>query len=117
MSKATPHDSSGTTLTFPGLTADVTQITYNKDPRGMIDTTHLGLGSTAYTRQQKAPLKSPSTVSIDYIGSGSIANGSTGSLSISGGVSVSGSATVVSNSLTLAVNDVIRGSVEFQVED
>ena len=54
-------------------------------------------------------------ISIDYIGSGILAGGSSGTLAISGGLSISAAATVQSSSITLAVNDVIRGTAEFRV--
>jgi hypothetical protein len=117
MSKVTPHDSSGTTFTFPGFTGDVTGITFNKSTREMIDTPHFGQTTGAFIRRQAAPLKSPSTVSVEFIGIGSIAGGTTGTLSISGGIAVSGSATCMSTSISLSVGDVIRGSAEFEVED
>jgi hypothetical protein len=54
-------------------------------------------------------------VQIDYIGSSVIADGATGTLVIAGGLTLSKAATVSSSSVTLAVNDVIRGSATFRV--
>ena len=116
MSKVTPHDTP-TTFSFPGFTGDITAITYNKSTREMIDTSHFGLAKDSFVRRQNAPLKSPGTVSIDFIGTGTLAGGTTGTLTIAGGVSVSGTATLMSSSLSLTVNDVIRGSAEFEIED
>lgn len=120
---ATPHDSSGTSLTFPGFTGSVTSITYNLNDVGgddTIDISHLGLTAGAAVLTQDRPLKGSATdtgreVSIEYIGSGVLADGSTGTLAITGGLSLSRVATVSSSSVTLAVNDVIRGSVTFRV--
>lgn len=124
---ATPHDGSGTTLTFPGFTGTVTSITYSQTEVAtgspdVIDISHLGLTAGATVLNQSRPLKGNAgstdtgkTVSVEFIGSGILAGGSTGTLSITGGVSVSGTATVASSSITLAVNDVIRGSAEFRV--
>lgn len=124
---ATPHDSSGTTLTFPGFTGSVTSITYNQTELAtgspdVIDISHLGLTAGASVISQKRPLQGSAgstdtgkTVSIDYIGTGILAGGSSGTLSISGGLSISAIATVQSSSITLAVNDVIRGTAEFRV--
>ena len=120
---ATPHDSSGTSLTFPGFTGSVTNITYNLTDTAAADTidiSHLGLTTGAAVLTQDRPLKGSATdtgreVQIDYIGTGVLADGSTGTLSISGGLSLSAVATVASSSLTLAVNDVVRGSVTFRV--
>lgn len=124
---ATPHDSSGTTLTFPGFTGSVTSITYNQTELAtgspdVIDISHLGLTAGASVLSQKRPLQGSAgstdtgkTVSIDYIGTGILAGGSSGTLVISGGLSISAVATVQSSSITLAVNDVIRGTAEFRV--
>lgn len=124
---ATPHDSTGTTLTFPGFTGTVTNITYSRtEVEGgtpdVIDISHLGLTAGASVLSQVRPLKGAAgssdtgkSVSIEFIGTGALAGGSSGTLSISGGLSLSGVATVASSSITLAVNDVIRGSAEFRV--
>ena len=120
---STPHDSSGTSITFPGFTGSVTNITYNLTNTAAADTidiSHLGLTTGAAVLTQDRPLAGSATdtgreVQIDYIGSGVLADGATGSLVISGGLSLTKSATVSSSSVTLAVNDVIRGSVTFRV--
>lgn len=124
---ATPHDSGGTSVTFPGFTGSVTQITYSQTESAngsgdVIDISHLALTAGASVLSQPRPLKGAAgssetgkTVSIEYIGTGILAGGATGTLNITGGVSVSGVATVASSSITLAVNDVIRGSAEFRV--
>lgn len=123
---ATPHDNP-TTLTFPGFTGSVTSITYSQTEAAtgsadVIDISHLGLAAGASVLSQSRPLKGAAgsndtgkTVSVEYIGTGILSGGSTGTLSITGGVSVSGTATVASSSITLTVNDVIRGSAEFRV--
>lgn len=124
---ATPHDSSGTTLTFPGFTGSVTNITYNQTENAtgspdVIDISHLGLTAGATVLSQKRPLlgtmgsnDTGKTITIDYIGSGILAGGSSGTLAITGGLTISAVATVQSSSVTLAVNDVIRGTAEFRV--
>jgi hypothetical protein len=120
---ATPHDGSGTTLTFPGFTGSVTNITYNLtdvNAADTIDISHLGLTAGAAVLTQTRPLKGSADdtgreVSIEYVGNGVIADGSTGTLSISGGLTLSAVATVASSSVTLAVNDVTRGNVTFRV--
>jgi hypothetical protein len=120
---ATPHDSSGTTLTFPGFTGSVTNITYNLNNVAgddTIDISHLGLTAGAAVLTQDRPLKGSATdtgreVQVDYIGTGVVADGATGTLAITGGLSLSAMATVQSSSVTLAVNDVVRGSVTFRV--
>ena len=121
----TPHDSPGTSFVFSGTTFTVTNITVNfSDVSGetdRIDISHLGqtTGSTMLT--QKRPLIGSATgetgkeVSFDYIGTTQLAGGSTGSYTLGGSVSLSGNATIVSSSLTLAVNDVVRGSATVRV--
>jgi hypothetical protein len=54
-------------------------------------------------------------VQIDYIGNAPISDGTTGTLVIAGGLTLSKAATVASSSVTLAVNDVVRGSATFRV--
>jgi hypothetical protein len=123
---STPHDSSGTTFTFPGFTGTVTGLTFSQTEVAngagdVIDISHLGLmtGATLLTRAR--PLKGSGSndtgkvVSLEYIGTGILGGGNSGTLVISGGLSINAAATVVSSSVTLAVNDVIRGSAEFRV--
>jgi hypothetical protein len=120
---STPHSGSGTTLTFPGFTGSVTNITYTlNDVTGddTIDISHLGLSAGASVLTLSRPLKGSATdtgreVQVDYIGTGFLSDGATGTLAITGGLALSASATVQSSSVTLAVNDVIRGSVTFRV--
>ena len=120
---STPHDSSGTTVTFPGFTGSVTNLTYNKNDVNAADTidiSHLGLTTGAAVLTQNRPLAGSATdtgreVSIDFVGTGGIDDGATGTLAITGGLSLSKAATVSSSSVTLAVNDVIKGSATFKV--
>lgn len=123
---STPHDSSGTSVTFPGFTGSVTSITYNRTEveagtPDVIDISHLGQSAGALMLTQTRPLKGSGssdtgkTVSMEFIGTGALQGGATGTLVISGGLSINAVATVASSSLTLAVNDVIRGSAEFRV--
>ena len=120
---STPHGGSGTTFTFAGTGYTVTNITYSLNDTAAndtIDISHLGLTVGAAVATMDRPLKGSAgdtgrEVSIDYIGSGVIADGATGTLVIAGGLSLSAAATVSSSSVTLAVNDVIRGSATFRV--
>lgn len=121
----TPHDSSGTTLSFGGTTFTVTNISLSfSDVSGetdRIDISHLGqtTGSTILT--QKRPLVGSATgetgkeVSFDYIGISQLLGGTTGTCTIAGGISITGAATIVSSSVTLAVNDVVRGSATVRI--
>lgn len=119
----TPHDSSGTTFTFAGNGYTVTSITYNLtdvNAADTIDISHLGLTTGAAVLTQDRPLSGSATdtgreVQIDFIGNSVPADGATGTLAITGGISLSKAATVASSSVTLAVNDVVRGSATFRV--
>jgi hypothetical protein len=121
----TPHDSSGTTLTVAGSTFTVTSITVNfSDVSGNtdpIDVSHLGQSTGSTILTQKRPLVGSASgetgkeLSFDYIGTTQLIGGTTGTYEIAGGVSLSGNCTVVSSSLTLAINDVIRGSATVRI--
>jgi len=121
---ATPHDSR-TTFTFAGVGYTVTNIVYSlTDVTGSADTidvSHLGLTTGATVLTQARPLKGSTggdtgkEVSIDYIGNAAIVGGKSGTLTITGGLGLSTTATCSSSSVTLAVNDVIKGSATFRV--
>lgn len=120
----TPHGGSGTSFAFGGTTFTVTSITYTVGATGAadnIDVSHLGLTAGASVVSISRPLvgtqggDTGKTVSIEYIGTNVIAQNTTGTLTISGGISVSATATCNSSSVTLQVNDAIRGSAEFQL--
>lgn len=121
----TPHDSTGTTLTVAGTTFTVTSITVNfSDVSGetdRIDISHLGQTSGEQILTQKRPLIGSSSgetgkeLSFEYIGTTQLVGGTTGTYAIAGGVSLSGDATVISSSVTLAVNDVVRGSATVRI--
>jgi hypothetical protein len=120
---STPHAGTGTTFTFNGTGYTVTNITYSlSDVTGgdTIDISHLGLTVGANVLTMARPLKGSATdtgreVSIEYIGSSVVEDGSSGTLVIAGGLTLSKAATVSSSSVTLAVNDVIKGSATFKV--
>jgi hypothetical protein len=120
----TPHDSgtsltvAGTSYTVTSLTVNFSDVSGNSDP---IDISHLGQTAGEEILTQAKPLIGSGTgetgkeISFDYIGNSQLAGGTTGSYSITGGVSLSGDCTVLSSSLTLAVNDVVRGSATVRV--
>lgn len=116
----TPHDSSGTTFSFTGFTGTITSLTHTiADNSDNIDISHLGLTAGASVLTQSRPLKGTAgdtgkSVSIEFIGTGVLSQGATGSLTVSGPISISATATCKSSSVTLGVNDVVRGSAEFQ---
>lgn len=121
----TPHDSSGTSFVFGGTTFTVTNLTINfSDVSGQtdrIDVSHLGQTTGETMATQKRPLVGSPTgetgkeISFDYIGTNQLAGGTTGTYALAGGASLSGNATIVSSTLTLAVNDVVRGNATVRV--
>ena len=121
----TPHDSSGTGLTIGSSTFTLTSVTINfSDVSGetdRIDVSHLGQTAGEAILTQARPLTGSATgetgkeLSFDYIGTTQLAGGTTGAYSLTGGVSLSGDATVISSSVTLAVNDVVRGSATVRI--
>jgi hypothetical protein len=115
----------GVGFSFAGSTYTVTSVTYSLGNTGggadLIDATHLGLTTGASVVSLPRPLlgtpggDTGKTVSIEYIGTAPVAQNATGTLSITGPVSVSATATCQSSSVTLTVNDIVRGSAEFQL--
>jgi hypothetical protein len=113
-------------FTFASSTYTVTSITYSLGNTGggsdLIDASHLGLTTGASVVSLSRPLigtpggDTGKTVSIEFIGTAPIAQNQTGTLTITGPVSVSATATCQSSSITLTLNDIIRGSAEFQLE-
>jgi hypothetical protein len=115
----------GVGFAFGGSTFTVTSITYSLGSTGggtdQIDASHLGLTTGASVISLSRPLvgtpggDTGKSVSIEYIGTAPIAQNASGTLTITGPVSVSGTATCNSSSVTLTVNDIVRGSAEFQL--
>ena len=115
----------GVGFAFGGSTFTVTSITFSLGDTGggtdQIDASHLGLTTGASVISLPRPLVgSPGgdtgkSVSIEYIGTAPIAQKASGTLTISGPVTLSETATCNSSSITLTVNDIIRGSAEFQL--
>lgn len=114
---------SGTTLSFAGTSYVVTNITYSmNDIAGddKIDTSHLGLAEGDAATSIDRPLVGSSTetgreVTIEYIGDTPIEDGTEGALVITGGLTLSANARVTQSSVTLAVNEIIRGNATFRV--
>jgi hypothetical protein len=121
----TPHDSTGTVLTFAAVGYTVTSIVYNlADPAtdNTIDVSHLGLTAGNSVLTQDRPLSGNATdtgrqLTIEYLGKQIIADASTGTLVVThaGTQFLSQPATVVSSSVTFALNDVIKGQAVFKV--
>jgi hypothetical protein len=121
----TPHDSTGTTFTFGSGGYTVTNIVYNLvDPAtdNTIDVSHLGLTAGNAVLTQDRPLTGNATdtgrqVTIEYLGKSILADASSATLTIThAGVSfLSAVSTVVSSSVTFALNDVVKGTAVFKV--
>lgn len=121
----TPHDSSGTTFDFKGTKYTVTNITYTLGAVGgaggdKIDVSHLAQTTGEAVLTMNRPLigsagggDTGKSVSIEYLGTAPIAQNSSGQLVITGPLNISATATCNSSSVTLSVNDVIRGTAEF----
>jgi hypothetical protein len=114
----------GTTLTFAGTAYTVTNITYSMTDVAAgdtIDVSHLSQSAGSSVLTMDRPLKGSATdtgreVSMEYLGNAPITDGSTGTLVIAGGpLALSAAATVSSSSVTLAVNDAVRGQATFRV--
>jgi hypothetical protein len=86
-----------------------------------IDVSHLSQSAGSSVLTMDRPLKGSATdtgreVSMEYLGNAPITDGSTGTLVIAGGpLSLTAAATVSSSSVTLAVNDAVRGQATFRV--
>lgn len=108
----------GTAFTATNLTVNFSDVSGESD---RIDTSHLGLTTGATMTSLARPLKGTTTgetgkeISFDYIGTSQLLGGTTGTYSITGPVALSGNCTVVSSSLTLALNDIVRGSATVRV--
>jgi hypothetical protein len=120
----TPHDS-GSTFVFDGTTFTVTNLTVNfSDVSGAtdrIDISNLAQTTGETILTQARPLVGSATgetgkeITFDYIGITQLAGGDSGSYALGGDVALSGSATIVSSTLTLAVNDVVRGNATVRI--
>lgn len=123
---ATPHDSTGTVLTWAGTTYTVTNIVItNENPAAddNIDVSHLGLTAGNSVLTMSRPLAGATgdtgrSVQFDYLGKTIIADASTGSISLTtGGTTLLNAVagTVQSSTLTLATNDAIRGQATIRI--
>jgi hypothetical protein len=123
----TPHDGSGTVLTWKSTTYTVTNIVVSMtDPTATEDkiaVSHLGQTAGETAKTLDLPLAGAAsgdtgqTVQFDYIGKTIIADKETGTLAITvGGASLlSRAGTVNSSTLTLATQDAIRGQATIRI--
>lgn len=120
----TPHDS-GSTFVFDGTTFTVTNLTVNfSDVSGAtdrIDISNLAQTTGETILTQARPLVGSATgetgkeITFDYIGITQLEGGDSGTYALGGDVALSGNATIVSSTLTLAVNDVVRGNATVRI--
>jgi hypothetical protein len=131
MAFETPHDGTGTLLTFASTVYTVTNIVVTAtDPTADEDKIAVGhLGQTAgeTARTLELPLAGAASgetgrsVTFDYIGKTFIADRFSGSFALTiGGTALSGvsgkNGTVTSSTLTLATQDAIRGQATIKLE-
>jgi hypothetical protein len=120
----TPHDS-GSTFVFDGTTFTVTNLTVNfSDVSGAtdrIDISNLAQTTGETILTQARPLVGSATgetgkeITFDYIGITQLEGGDSATYALGGDVALSGNATIVSSTLTLAVNDVVRGNATVRI--
>lgn len=120
----TPHDSTGTSLSFQGTNFTVTSIVYSANAGGadnLLDVSHLGITAGNSVLTMPRPLAGGTDaagkeVTIEYQGKNIIAANSSGTLTIThaGATFVTTtSATATANTVTFAVNDIIKGTATF----
>jgi hypothetical protein len=103
----------GLTFTFGGTTLTITSFQVN-DTQDLIDGSHLGIAPNG-RREFVGGFATEREVTCDYISTNVLAAGTSGSLSISGPVSFSGTATLASASIGGSVGALISGSATFRV--
>ena len=121
----TPHDSTGTIVSFAGQTYKATSLTWTVNDISSddnIDTSTLDQITGEEVNSQARPLIGDSgsdtgwELSFDYIGNVPITDGAAGAVSVTGGVSISGNGTCTSSSVTATVNDVVRGNATIRLD-
>lgn len=121
----TPHDNTGTIVSFAGNTYKATSLTWTVNDISSddnIDTSTLDQVTGEEVNSQARPLIGDSgsdtgwEISFDYIGNVPITDGEEGAVSVTGGVTINGNGTCTSSSVTLAVNDVVRGNATIRLD-
>lgn len=121
--------SQGTSFSFASTTYTVTRVSVQRgsaagsgQTRQRISTAHLG--SNPDLEEPYLEIWQPradegggggNTVDIDFLGASAPTPGATGTLTVTGGLSLSTTATVAGSSVTAAVGDIIRGSASFRI--
>jgi hypothetical protein len=106
-----PSDSQGSNFVFFGSTYTVTNVsvTFGGD---LLDTSHLGLASGA-NRTYTSPALVDNEITVDYLGTTTIAVGNSGMLSFA---SINYTATCSASSVTYAVGELVKGNATFKVK-
>lgn len=103
-------DSQGVTFSFAGSNYTVTSVTVT--PGGdLLDQSHLGLASGA-NRLYQAPALKDDEISMEALGTTTVAVGQSGSLSFA---TVTYTATVSSSSVAYSVGELVKQSLTFKV--
>lgn len=119
--------SQGTSFSFSSTNYTVTRVTVQRGSaagsqnRQRISTAHLG--SNPDQEEPYLEIWQPradeggggNSVDIDFLGTAAPTVGNTGTLTISGGISLSTTATCASSTVTAAVGDILRGSASFRI--
>lgn len=107
--------------TVTNLTYSLSSQTSSSDE---LDVSHIGQAYGEPVLTQERPLVGSAgggdtgkEVQIDFIGTKALEEDQKGILTVIGGINLTTPAKVTSSSITLAVNDVIRGSVTFAVDN
>lgn len=103
----------GLTFSFAGTNLTVTSFQVN-DTQDLIDGSHLGIAPNG-RREFVGGFATDREVTCDYISTNVLTAGTSGTLSISGPVAFSGSATIASASIGGSVGALISGSATFRV--
>jgi len=101
----------GISISYASASLTATSFNVN-DTIDNADGSHLG--QAVGSRREYVPTFVQREISVDFIGT-SIVTATTGSIAISGPVSFSGNATLVSSSVTGSVGDLIKGSATWRV--
>lgn len=110
--------SQGTYLSFQGSSYTVTSISVSQgQERERVRVAHMGLGpdereDVVYVHKTQDNLP---TVEIEWIGGSVPAVQASGTVSITGAYSFSGTGTCVTSAVRVATGDIIRGTASFRV--
>jgi hypothetical protein len=105
----------GLTFTFPttATTLIITSVNVS-DSQDLIDGSHLGIAPNG-RREYVGGFATMREVSVDVITTTLSTAGTSGALAITGPLSFSGNATIVSSSVGGSIGDLVKGSLTFRV--